>query len=108
MFVKPEGMVGIQNTFTHFVEPIHPPNQHDQDFYFDLPFLGSMYMSVRDIQLYVRGCLKHRDGTVLDDKDNVKFANNGLCYLFDSCMLYVGNNQQEVYVPNIPYKVFIK
>ena len=48
--------------------------------------------------------LKRKDGTLLADKEAVGLSNNVLYSLFESVVLYVGFNQQEIYIPHYSYK----
>ena len=46
MFQKPEGQVGVQGTFTHFVQPFRPPMAEDTDYVLELPNTGSEYIDL--------------------------------------------------------------
>lgn len=108
MFVKPEAVIGIQSTYTQQVEPIRAPNDTDQDFLFEMPNTGTAYMDLKNIELYIKGRLKKRDGTALAKDEEVVVTNNFLHSLFESITLYVGTNQQEIYIPQHPYKAYLK
>lgn len=108
MFQRPESLVGVQGTFTHFVQPLRPPTADDTDYSMELPNTGADYTDLKNIQLYVRGSLKRADGTVLTDGEPVLLANNVLHTLFESVTILVGHNQQEVQMNNYPYKAYLR
>ena len=82
MFLKPEGSVGIESTYTYILEPIRAPTDSDQEFIFEFPNTGSAYIDLKSTELYIRGALKHRNGTVLGKKEEVVISNNFLHSLF--------------------------
>ena len=108
MFVKPEGLVGVQSTYTHLTEPVRPPAPTDQDYTFVLPMTASAYIDLKNTELYVKGSLTKKNGEKTETTDTVLLTNNALYSLFDSATIYIGNNQAEIYVPNHPYKAFIR
>ena len=108
MFQKPEGKVGVQGTFTHFVQPLRPPTADDTDYIIELPNTGADYIDLKNVQLYVRGSLKRATGVVLVHDEPVLIANNALHTLFESVTLLVGHNQQEIQMNNYPYKAFLR
>ena len=108
MFVQPESLVGVRSTYTHFVEPIRPPAERDEEFVFDLPHTGTSYMDLKNAKLYVRGNLKRRNGQDLAEDEKVLLTNNFLHSLFSSVTVYVGQNQAEIHTDNNPYKAYIK
>ena len=65
MFQKPEGQVGAQGTFTHFVQQLRPPTAKDTDYVLELPNTGSNYIDLKNTQLYVSGSLKRATGADL-------------------------------------------
>lgn len=108
MFVQPESLVGVRSTYTHFVEPIRPPGEKDEEFVFDIPHTGTSYIDLQNAKLYVRGRLKRRDGRDLAEEEQVVLTNNFLHSLFSSVTLFIGQNQAEIHTDNHPYKAYIK
>ena len=108
MFVQPESLVGVRSTYTHFVEPIRPPAEKDEEFVFDVPHTGTSYRDLKNAKLYVRGSLKRRNGKDLEENEKVAVTNNFLHSLFDSVTVYIGQNQAEIHSGNNPYKAYIK
>ena len=108
MFQKPEGKVGVQGTFTHFVQPLRPPTADDTDYLLELPNTGSDYIDLKNAQLYVSGSLKRATGVALVNDEPVLLANNALHSLFESVTLFVGHNQQEIQMNNYPYKAYLR
>ena len=108
MFQKPEGQVGVQGTFTHFVQPLRPPTADDTDYVMELPNTGSDYIDLKNMQLYVRGSLKRATGVDLIVDEPVVLANNALHSLFESVTVFVGHNQQEIQMNNYPYKAYLR
>lgn len=96
MFVKPESLVGVHSTFTHVIQPLRPATEFDQEFIFEVPYSSSSYRDMKNADLYVRGCLKRRDGTKLADDEKAIMTNNALHSLFESVTLLVGHNQTEI------------
>ena len=94
MFVKPEGMVGVQSTFTHTVEPL---TGTDEEYVFKILHTGSSYADLKNTQLYIKGNLTRCDGTKLLHDEVVLVANNFLYNLFEFVTLCVGNNQQIIF-----------
>lgn len=108
MFQKPEGIVGVQGTFTHFVQPLRPPTAADTDYIIELPNTGADYVDLKNIELYVSGCLKRADGKDLTAGEKVLMANNVLHSLFESVNILIGHNQQEIQMNNYPYKAYLR
>ena len=108
MFQKPEGKVGVQGTFTHFVQPLRPPTADDSDYIMELPNTGADYIDLKNVQLYVRGSLKRATGVALEVDEPVLLANNALHSLFESVTVLIGHNQQEIQMNNYPYKAFLR
>ena len=107
-FVKGEGLVGIQSSYTHFIEPIRPPSTTDTDFVFEIPNTGSSYLDLKNTELYVKGHLERRDGTKLLEDESALLCNNALHSIWDSVTLYCGYNQEEIFIPNHAHKAYIR
>ena len=108
MFQKPEVKVGVQGTFTYFVQPLRPPTADDTDYILDLPNTGADYIDLKNVQLYVRGSLKRATSVALVNNEPVLLANNSLHTFFESVTLLVGHNQQEIQMNNYPYKAYLR
>ena len=63
---------------------------------------------MENTQLYIKGSLKKKDGTNIDDDAQVELTNNALYSLIDSVTFYIGNNQQEIYYPNYAYTSYLR
>ncbi len=107
MFVKPSGLVGVQSTFTHFVEPTKAYNNTDTEFTFTLPTTDG-YVDLKNINLYVKGRLTRKDKSLLQAEDPVSLANNFMHSLWRSVTLHVGRGQLEIYEPDHAYKAYIR
>ena len=108
MFVKPEGVVGVASTFTHFIEPLRAIGDLDDQYSFDIPHTGSAYTDLKNTQLYVRGHLARRDKTKLVEDEKVSIANNFLNSLWAAVSVYVGRSQTEIYSGNHAYKAYVR
>lgn len=108
MFLKKEALVGIQSTFSHYIEPVRPPAQTDNEFIFELPNTGSSYIDLKNTELYVRGCLKGRSGQDIQADEKVVVSNNFIHTLFESVTINIGHNQTEIFSANHPYKAYMR
>ena len=108
MFSKADSSVGVQGSFTHFVEPMRQAGRDDTEYSFELPNTGADYVDLKNIELYVRGKLMRKDGKALVKDEKVVLANNVLHTLFDTATVLIGHNQQEVQMNNYPYKTYLR
>ena len=107
MYTTPEGVVGVQSTFTHVIEPLRPIAANDEQFEFDLP-LTSSYVDLKKMQLYVRGRMVRKDGSAIAPLEEVSITNNFLHSLFQSVTVFVGHGQLEMFSSDHPYKAYIR
>ena len=107
MLEKPTVRVGVQNTFTHVIEPTRHPSDTDCEIVFDIPSTGGAYLDLRNTELYLKGRLKRADNTDLGQEEKVELTNNSLYSLFDSVTIYVGQNQTEIHSANYALKSFM-
>ena len=107
MLEKPTVRVGLQNTFTHVLEPTRLPSESDSEIVFDIPSTGGAYLDLRNTELYLKGRLKRADNTDLESGEKVVLTNNALYSLFDSVTIYVGQNQTEIHSTNYALKSFM-
>ena len=108
MFSKAEGSVGVQGSFTHFVQPTRNPAPNDMEYVLELPNMAADYVDLKNIELYVRGKLTRADGTALVKDELVVLANNALHSLFESVTVLIGHNQQEIQMNNYPHKAYLR
>ena len=108
MFTEQQGTVGVRGSRTQFVPPTRPVAGEDQQFTFEMPYTGEDYLDLKNTKLYVRGNLTRADGTKLQADEKVKLANNALHSLFDSVIVKIGHNQQEIQMNDYPYKAYLR
>ncbi len=107
-FLKESGLIGVDSTFTHKIEPDRPVSFNSAEYVFDFPNTATSYADLKNTEMYVCGELLKDDGTKITDTDLVVIGNNFLYTLFESATMYVGKNQVELYIANHPFKSFIR
>ena len=115
-FCKPSGLVGITSQFTHILEPVRPLSKADREIQFIFPDLGTAYIALQKVKMYVRGNLTRADGTEIPlpqpgsngGEESVNIVDNFVHSLFENVTLLLGRNQIEIQHCNYPFRSFVK
>ena len=107
-FTAAQGLIGISSVFTHTVEPTKPLSATDSEIKFELPDTLNSYIDLKNVKVYIRGCLTRKNGTQIIQDELVSIADNFVHSLFDSVILYLGKNQLEIQHNLYPFKAYVK